>query len=267
MSPPIGLYASSFESAGADGKRRTVKNRSGGDYISELLEDKNAVNGMGGAGDVSDNVGSSERANELRTKLKNRRRTPHYRNAGDLVSGDHQRTNDQRTNDLTNDRTGEPPQPIPTNSITPIFADDTDDNNFNPPPMSESVGVMRATERSSATTPQHFNPVSNELYDMSMGDTHPPPRTAVERGYAATSQPMSSSMPMYSHHPAHNPSHHRNSESNPMVDKLDYLIHMAESAQDHRTGHVAEELVLYSFVGVFVIFVVDSFARAGKYTR
>ncbi len=28
-----------------------------------------------------------------------------------------------------------------------------------------------------------------------------------------------------------------------------------------------EELVLYTFLGVFVIFVVDSFARVGKYVR
>ena len=32
-------------------------------------------------------------------------------------------------------------------------------------------------------------------------------------------------------------------------------------------AYVTEELVLYMFLGVFTIFVVDSFARAGKYTR
>ena len=34
-----------------------------------------------------------------------------------------------------------------------------------------------------------------------------------------------------------------------------------------KSQNVTEELVLYLFLGVFVIFVVDSFARAGKYTR
>jgi hypothetical protein len=28
-----------------------------------------------------------------------------------------------------------------------------------------------------------------------------------------------------------------------------------------------EEVILYSFLGVFIIFIVDSFARVGKYTR
>jgi hypothetical protein len=52
-----------------------------------------------------------------------------------------------------------------------------------------------------------------------------------------------------------------------LLKKLDYMIHLLEEQHEERTGHVAEEVVLYSFLGVFVIFVVDSFARAGKYVR
>ena len=49
--------------------------------------------------------------------------------------------------------------------------------------------------------------------------------------------------------------------------KLNYMIHLLEEQQDQKTENVTEELVLYSFLGIFVIFVVDGFARAGKYTR
>jgi len=52
-----------------------------------------------------------------------------------------------------------------------------------------------------------------------------------------------------------------------LMHKLNYLIHLLEEQKDEKTGNVTEELVLYMFLGVFVIFVVDSFARAGKYTR
>jgi hypothetical protein len=52
-----------------------------------------------------------------------------------------------------------------------------------------------------------------------------------------------------------------------MVKKLDYLIHMVEEQRDQKTGQVMEELVLYSFIGVFVIFTIDSFTKAGKYSR
>ena len=45
------------------------------------------------------------------------------------------------------------------------------------------------------------------------------------------------------------------------------MIHLLEDQQEHKTDNITEELILYMFLGVFVIFVVDSFARAGKYTR
>ena len=52
-----------------------------------------------------------------------------------------------------------------------------------------------------------------------------------------------------------------------LVQKLNYMINLLEEKQDERTNNVTEEVVLYSFLGIFIIFVVDSFARAGKYTR
>jgi len=52
-----------------------------------------------------------------------------------------------------------------------------------------------------------------------------------------------------------------------LIEKLNYMINLLEEQQDQKTNNVTEEVVLYSFLGVFIIFVVDSFARAGKYVR
>ena len=52
-----------------------------------------------------------------------------------------------------------------------------------------------------------------------------------------------------------------------LLDKLNYMINLLEEQKEHKTDNITEELILYMFLGVFVIFVVDSFARAGKYTR
>jgi hypothetical protein len=52
-----------------------------------------------------------------------------------------------------------------------------------------------------------------------------------------------------------------------LIEKLNYMIHLLEEQQEEKTGHVTEELILYTFLGVFVIFVIDSFARASKYVR
>ena len=52
-----------------------------------------------------------------------------------------------------------------------------------------------------------------------------------------------------------------------LLQKLNYMIRLLEDQQDEKTGHVTEEVILYSFLGVFMIFIVDSFARVGKYVR
>ncbi len=59
----------------------------------------------------------------------------------------------------------------------------------------------------------------------------------------------------------------RRDSKDELLKKINYMIHLLEEQKDARTDHVAEELILYSFIGVFVIFVVDGFARAGKYVR
>jgi hypothetical protein len=72
----------------------------------------------------------------------------------------------------------------------------------------------------------------------------------------------------YSSNSSSNSSSNNTSDSNQvLIEKLNYMINLLEEQQDQKTGSVTEEVVLYSFLGVFIIFVVDSFARVGKYVR
>ncbi len=52
-----------------------------------------------------------------------------------------------------------------------------------------------------------------------------------------------------------------------ILEKLNYMIHLLEEQQDFKTGNATEEIILYSFLGIFMIFVIDSFTRASKYVR
>ena len=52
-----------------------------------------------------------------------------------------------------------------------------------------------------------------------------------------------------------------------LLSKLDYIIHLLEEQQNEKTNYITEELILYLFLGIFIIFVLDSFARASKYVR
>uniref|UniRef100_A0A6C0E495 Uncharacterized protein n=1 Tax=viral metagenome TaxID=1070528 RepID=A0A6C0E495_9ZZZZ len=58
-----------------------------------------------------------------------------------------------------------------------------------------------------------------------------------------------------------------NIENSILIEKLNYMIHLLEEQQDERTNNVTEEVILYCFLGIFMIFIVDSFTRVGKYVR
>jgi hypothetical protein len=51
------------------------------------------------------------------------------------------------------------------------------------------------------------------------------------------------------------------------MEKINYMIYLLEQQQNEKTNHITEEFVLYTFLGVFIIFIVDGFSRGGKYVR
>lgn len=57
---------------------------------------------------------------------------------------------------------------------------------------------------------------------------------------------------------------HNNKE---LLSKLEYIIQLLEDQHNEKTNHIVEELILYLFLGIFIIFVLDSFSKATKYTR
>jgi hypothetical protein len=56
-------------------------------------------------------------------------------------------------------------------------------------------------------------------------------------------------------------------DDNKIIEKINYMIHLLEENQNEKTNNISEEFILYTFVGVFIIYIVDSFSRVGKYTR
>ena len=134
---------------------------------------------------------------------------------------------------------------------------DDEDNldDFNPPPPPESVGGQRTKDRSNEVE-QKDEQSDNDNVQNPENFTQLPSSYAKQyyQQYVPYFNQMSSDM-------ASGPN------KDELLRKLDYMIHLLEEQQDEKTGHVTEELILYCFLGVFVIFIVDSFARAGKYVR
>jgi hypothetical protein len=58
-----------------------------------------------------------------------------------------------------------------------------------------------------------------------------------------------------------------NGIDNKLMERINYMVHLLEEQQHEKTANVTEEFLLYTFLGVFVIYVVDTFSRNGKYVR
>lgn len=52
-----------------------------------------------------------------------------------------------------------------------------------------------------------------------------------------------------------------------LLSKVNYIIQLLEDQSDEKVNSVTEEMVLYCFLGVFMIFMIESFTKVGKYVR
>jgi hypothetical protein len=158
--------------------------------------------------------------------------------------------------------------------------------NFSPPPKPESIGVFKtiATEQMQNMTNEKMNnenmfrtlgkaPSPNNESDENLelnnfNTNYADTKTAenyykkFEPGYVTVKNNINKQ-----YYNSNIPNMANDSSNDLLLKKINYMINLLEEHQDERTGNVTEEVVLYSFLGIFIIFVVDSFARVGKYVR
>jgi len=145
-------------------------------------------------------------------------------------------------------------------SFAPVD-DDNEMGDFSPPPKPVSVGAQRTVRNENER--QHQQNQENHVmgYERESDDepvnleSYNNLESGLVREYYKNFIPNINNMT------------NNNVDENLLLEKLDYMIHLLEEQKDVKTGHVTEEVVLYSFLGIFIIFVLDSFARAGKYVR
>jgi hypothetical protein len=141
---------------------------------------------------------------------------------------------------------------------------------FNPPPKPESIGTVK-TEGTTTECDNGTECLTNLTSSMSNNSNIPQPNQNdnIELQSLNKSFMNEEQVQQYFKHLGKN-TNSNISNINPqqvLIDKLNYMINLLEEKQDERTNNVTEEVVLYSFLGIFIIFIVDSFARVGKYVR
>lgn len=136
---------------------------------------------------------------------------------------------------------------------------------FNPPIKPVSSGVER-TKNTISSIENFQSNGSEEMVDMDEenDDTEVTAEGFQEANGSYSKQYFEQHVPYYA-----NASNIKDSaSSNPeIMNKINYLVTLIENNNDEKVNSITEELVLYCFLGVFIIFIVDSFAKVGKYVR
>ena len=187
-----------------------------------------------------------------------------YHNATSLDNVQNMNENkNKRVNELLN-KMSTASEPLESNKMgqfTPISPPSvqvkTDTENqassreYVPPPPSYLTASNAMKSVSGDSTQYKANDKSAEIYNDYSKSYQPPSRMK-----NTTTQPYYANMGISSHN-----------NDNKLLEKINYMIHMLEEQQHEKTNNITEEFLLYTFLGVFVIYVLDSFARSGKYIR
>lgn len=119
------------------------------------------------------------------------------------------------------------------------------------PPMPSYLKATLERSSNNAAINYGFRENSNNNYSNYQRSYEPPAQLANKPYYANMGITASNS-----------PS------SDKLLEKINYMIHLLEENQHEKTNHITEEFILYTFLGIFIIFVVDSFSKgSGKYVR
>ena len=168
--------------------------------------------------------------------------------------------------------------------------DDDDKDAFNPPPRSESAGVEKTKTLNKGQESMIDMTKSNDAMFRTLGRAPQPNYEGSDNldlndysnygdsekneeyykrvlpGYSGQTQQINNKSNK-SYYASANYNLNESSSPDLLLQKLNYMITLLEDQQDERTNNVTEEVVLYSFLGIFIIFIADTFVRAGKYVR
>lgn len=161
---------------------------------------------------------------------------------------------------------------------------DNDMNNYQPlaPPKSgvmEHMDNMNNSEHIDDDNMEHdMNERIESQYEQSQQLQYPPPKVQRSSQNSQQSQEAFTQLPSEyakQYYQQYVPYYNQGSDDrtpngankDELLSKLNQIIYLLEEQQEEKTDNVMEELILYSFLGIFIIFIVDSFARAGKYVR
>ena len=147
------------------------------------------------------------------------------------------------------------------NAMQAIYNNLDDENNelhdFQMPPPPQSMGVERTIENEQQEGEEGYANLEENDEVENIKDFNNTYATSYYNQYIPEQNMQSYQMPVATN----------TQPTSSIDDKLTYLINLLEEQKIERTENITEEIILYGFLGVFVIYVVDSCVRVGKFTK
>ena len=149
------------------------------------------------------------------------------------------------------------------------FDEDDEENieNFNSKPL--DVQYTNNTQKLEKAINENFNNINNNIYDSSQDNHYKSNYGNYDNNYTINNSEFNKHI-NYSQGTSNvqqdinMPDFTNNKE---LLSKINYIIHLLEEQRSEKTNYITEELILYLFLGVFIIFVLDTFFKSSKYTR
>ena len=211
--------------------------------------------------DKNDKIGEKRQTRNSNNSKTIKKRQPINPKLGTILETIHNKGSDMPEDNVSGENVGgtmgdfnPPTYPQSTVPLNKTFTENTDF--YAPPPWQESPMSMNTNMNMNMNTTNTNTNKNKNKNDSPVG---------VE-GF--NNLPNTYSNDFYKQYvPYYNQMSQGTGNKDQLLEKLNYMIHLLEEQKEEKTGHIMEELILYSFLGIFMIFIVDSFARAGKYVR
>lgn len=145
--------------------------------------------------------------------------------------------------------------------------EEMDLNNYKPLSPPESIGVQKTIDMENIQQHQYNNSNVIEKNNSNYGEqqlNYNIPQNNIKFPLLSENDNNWGLNDIRNYRKQYNPEEDNN---NILINKLNYMIHLLEEKNDEKTNNVLEEVILYSFLGIFIIFLIDSFTHLGKYKR
>jgi hypothetical protein len=155
--------------------------------------------------------------------------------------------------------------------------DDDESDSFNPPPNPQSAGVEKTIPKTENFVPlgssqQFIGKIPSPNYeggdDLDLNDyKNYSDNKSVEEYYKRVLPGYKNTINKPYYNSVYTKENINENSQDVLLKKLNYMISLLEDQKDDKTNNVTEEVILYSFLGIFIIFIADAFVRVGKYVR